>query len=234
MRDGKTFCAIIPARGGSKGLPNKNIFPVLGKPLIGWTLDAAQAAPSIDEIVVSSDCDAILEVAREAGVPALRRPGELATDTAPTAPVIAHVLEHLAGNGHRFDFLILLQPTSPLRRAEDIEAAISALLDIGADGLISVCEPEHSPAKAFSLDDQGYLVGLLSNMAPFLPRQQLPATYLANGAIYIAETKQFLATRSLLTSRTVPFLMDSSRSIDVDVLADIGRVEQCLMSDQSQ
>lgn len=227
MRQGKRFCAIVPARGGSKGLPDKNILDVCGKPLTVWTVEAALSAPSIDSIVVSSDSSAILELARMAGAEAIERPPALATDSAPTGPVLEHVLRLLAGKGQHFDYLVLLQPTSPLRTSEDIEAAISTLLDAKATGLISVCETEHSPFKTFRQID-GFLSGLVDDLSPFLPRQQLPATYRANGAIYITEVSQFLLTGKLLTTRTVPFLMERELSIDVDTRADLLDVERRL------
>ena len=123
-----SFLAIIPARGGSKGIPNKNIFELNAKPLIAWTIEAAKQSVYITRTMVSSDDDKILAVAQQYGADVIIRPTVLAQDTTPTGPVIDHVVEQLSDNGEHYDYIVLLQPTSPLRNASDIDNAIEKLL----------------------------------------------------------------------------------------------------------
>ena len=183
--------AIIPARGGSKGIPKKNLVNFSGKPLMQWSIDTALKSKYITDVVVSSDDDEILNVAQlNKEVLAIKRPLELAQDISKTAPVLTHVLDSL--NGIKYDYLILLQPTSPLRTSRDVDFAFEKLLNSEATSLISVCELEHHPYKSFKVDEKGYLQGIINNNYPFSPRQELPKTFRANGAIYIIEVATFL------------------------------------------
>ena len=212
--------AIIPARGGSKGIPRKNLVNFSGKPLIQWSIDAALKSTYITDVVVSSDDDEILNVAQEnKGVLAIKRPIELAQDSSKTAPVLTHVLESL--NGIKYDYLILLQPTSPLRTAEDIDLAFEKLLNSEATSLISVCELEHHPYKSFKLDENGYLQGIINNDYPFYPRQSLPKTYRANGAIYIIKVNDFIKDETLFTNKATHFEMSIDASLDIDAITDL-------------
>ena len=212
--------AIIPARGGSKGIPRKNLVNFSGKPLIQWSIDAALKSTYITDVVVSSDDDEILNVAQEnKGVLAIKRPIELAQDSSKTAPVLTHVLESL--NGIKYDYLILLQPTSPLRTAEDIDLAFEKLLNSKATSLISVCELEHHPYKSFKLDEKGYLQGIINNDYPFYPRQSLPKTYRANGAIYIIKVNDFIKDETLFTNKATHFEMSIDASLDIDAITDL-------------
>ena len=146
--------AVIPARGGSKGLPGKNILPVGGKPLIAYSIDAARACAAVDRVIVSSDDDAIIAAARACGcdVP-FRRPDELATDTAASIDVILHALDQVPG----YDYVVLLQPTSPLRTAADIDAACERLAGHGAQACVSVSPVEQSPYWMYHISDGGEL-----------------------------------------------------------------------------
>ncbi len=212
--------AIIPARGGSKSLPHKNIYLINNKPMIAYSIDASIASSYIDKTIVSSDDDDILNVAKTYKAELLKRPIDLATDTAPTEPVIKHVLENFAG----YDLLILLQPTSPLRTVKHIDAAIELLISKKATSLISVYEPKHTPFKSFKENAQGYLEGLVDNKTPFMRRQDLPKVYMPNGAIYISYVKDFLISQSLFSAKTIPFVMDEAISVDVDTIEDINTV----------
>ena len=227
MMNAIKILAIIPARGGSKGVPNKNIVDVGGKPLMVWTIEAALKSKYITKTIVSSDSDAILEIAKKYQAQVIKRPAELATDEARSEPVMAHALIELAENGDIYDYVILLQPTSPLRIAEDIDAAILTLLKSDATALISVYEANHHPLKAFTANDNGYLNGLVNNEFPFMPRQVLPKAFYPNGAIYLIKTENFLEKNQLFTDKTIAFEMPIEKSVDVDNLDDIYKIHKC-------
>ncbi len=212
--------AIIPARGGSKGIPKKNLVNFLGKPLLQWSIEAALNSKYITDVVVSSDDDDILRISQKhKNVITIRRPKELALDTSRTEPVLAHVIESLKGT--TFDYLILLQPTSPLRKSDDIDEAFNKLLASYANSLISVCSNNYHPYKSLRINNEGFLEGIINNEYPFFPRQELPQTYSANGAIYIIKVKDFIKNHSLITSKTLHFKMSIERSLDIDSKIDL-------------
>ena len=221
--------AIIPARGGSKGIPGKNLAPLAGKPLICHSIDAALHAGGIDRVLVSSDDEAILASAAEAGAETIRRPAELARDDTPTAPVITHLLDTLAAN---MDFsqltLVLLQPTSPLRGARQVEEALASFRQWQPDSVISVYEPDHSPLKSFVEDDEGYIHGIVDDEMPFLPRQALPRAYYPNGALYVFNAASFLHHNGIPVEKCRPFIMPQALSIDIDTPADLATAENWL------
>lgn len=220
--------AIIPARGGSKGLPRKNIVPLLDKPLIAWSIEASHHSKYITKTVVSSEDDEILAVAQTFGADVLRRDESLAQDNVKTEPVLLDVIEKL---DEEFDYIILLQATSPLRTSQHIDEAFEQLLNQNAKALISVYEPSHSALKAFMVDDNNCLKGIINDEYPFSPRQLLPKTYYPNGAIYIINTKEFIENKSLFVKKNTAFyLMDESVSQDIDTLADLKEVERFLTS----
>ncbi|MFK5889298.1 MAG: acylneuraminate cytidylyltransferase family protein [Flavobacteriaceae bacterium] len=210
--------AIIPARGGSKGIPDKNIKDLAGKPLIAWTIEAALKSTYITKTMVSSDSDTILEISKKYGAETVKRPTYLADDATRSEPVISHVLEQLKEGS--FEYVILLQPTSPLRTATDIDKAVQTLLNSDGTALISVYQPQHHPLKAFKTNDKGFLKGLVNDEYPFTPRQELPKTFYPNGAIYMVETKLFLKTGKLFTDKTRVFEMPIDKSFDLDTEAD--------------
>ncbi len=218
--------AIIPARGGSKGIPKKNLVQVSGKPLIYWTIQAAIKSKMIDRIIVSSDSDEILSYANTFNkVEIVHRPKSLAEDNTPTGPVVKHVLDHLHILSSEYEYIIVLQPTSPLRTARDIDQAYEALTNSEANALISVVKPEHHPLKCFKRNKEGYLEGLVNNDFPFMPRQKLPEVFQPNGAIYIIEVKEFLTRKNFFTEKTLEFSMPIESSVDVDTIEDIKKVE---------
>jgi CMP-N-acetylneuraminic acid synthetase len=219
--------AIIPARGGSKGIPKKNLIDVAGKPLVAWAIEAALKSDAISTIVVTSDSKEILEFSSTyKNVRCLERPEHLSKDSSLTEPVISHVLKNL--NHTDYDYLILLQPTSPLRTTDDINAAISLLSTSEATSLISVTEPSHHPLKSFIKDEKGYLKGLVNNEFPFMPRQELPEVFQPNGAIYIVEVAEFLKINKLFTEKTIAYKMSTEKSIDIDTLEDIIKIESII------
>ena len=226
----KKVLAIIPARGGSKGLPRKNILDVAGKPLIGWTIEASFNSDCITATVVSSDDDEILSVSQKFGAEIIKRPCELASDTATSESVILHVLQYLEKEGKKFDYLVLLQPTSPLRNNHDIDNAFKILFDSNATALISVSTTDNKILKAFKKNKNGYIEGISNNEYPFMRRQDLPKTYMPNGAIYIIKTTEFLKYKKLFTPKTVSYNMDKINSLDVDTKEDLEKVENIFKS----
>jgi CMP-N,N'-diacetyllegionaminic acid synthase len=222
----KEILSIIPAKGTSKGLPGKNLYPLFGKPLVQWTIEASIRSGYATRTVVSSDSTEILDLAQTLGAEIIERPIELATDTASSESVIEHAIEYLAATeGYHPEVLILLQPTSPLRTSLDIDEAILYYVHSNASALISGYEPPHNPFKDFIIDQDGTLRAIVDDSYPFLPRQRLPASFRPNGAIYIIKTDSFMATQSLLTENTVPFFMDRDKSIDVDNISDLMEAE---------
>jgi N-acylneuraminate cytidylyltransferase len=221
----KKVIAIIPARGGSKGLPGKNIIPVGGKPLLAWTIEAARKARYIDRLVLTSDDEAIMDVARQYGceVP-FKREARLAADDTPSMEVVFDALNHCPG----YDWVVLLQPTSPLRIAEDIDMALERCVALKAPACVSVCEAEQSPYWMYTLQPGNRLSPLLPFSAT--RRQDLPPVYVLNGAAYVADTPWLFNSRSFLTSETVAYEMPIERSLDIDTEADISKLKTYLQA----
>ncbi|MES9844611.1 MAG: acylneuraminate cytidylyltransferase family protein [Candidatus Sedimenticola sp. PURPLELP] len=222
--------AFIPARGGSKSIPRKNLVPLLNKPLIQYTIDSALQASCIDRIVVSSDNHEILHFSQSLSVEILNRPAELAEDDTPTFHAILHAIEALELHELKDTNLILLQPTSPLRTASHIDQAYKLFESSNATQLISVFEPKHSPLKSFLIDNDGYLHGITDDETPFKPRQQLPKTYYPNGAISIIKLDSIIRTEKLSLERCIPFIMSADLSIDIDSYSDLNDAEEILRS----
>lgn len=209
--------ALIPARAGSKSIKNKNLANLNGIPLIHYTIEAAKMASCIDEIVVSSDGDSILEYALKQNVKPLKRPEELATDTTQSHEVILHAITHYK----EFQYIILLQPTSPLRNSYDIDNAFRIFLETRANALISVSKIDNKILKAFMICENGYLKGICNNTYPFMPRQSLPQTYQSNGAIYIIKRDLFLQNPTFLPEKTKYYIMSDENSVDIDTQKDL-------------
>ena len=217
MLNNKSFLAVIPARAGSKRLPHKNRLPLAGKPLIQWTIEAAKASVYVDAIVVSSDDDDVLSIASEAGVEAQSRPASLATDTASSADCVAYVLEQLP---QQYDYIVLLQPTSPLRTAADIDAAIRKVLDAGAESVTSVTEIEHSPLWSNTLPDDGSMADFIKP-ANGKRSQDLPTYYRLNGAVYVVDVNAFLTNNQFIQPAGFAYIMPQQRSVDIDTQLDL-------------
>lgn len=212
--------AIIPARAGSKRLPDKNMLPLQGKPLIAWTVEAARDAGVFDRIIVSTDSPELAKIARNHGAETpFLRPDELASDTASSADVVLHALTSLGD--YRPEHFCLLQPTSPMRRSEHIRAAWQLLLDRQAANVVSVCECEHSPLWTNQLPPSGSLSGFMRPEHRGLRSQDLPAFYRINGAIYWLHTESFLTHRAfLLEQDSYAYVMNRDDSIDIDTRLD--------------
>jgi len=210
--------AVIPARSGSRGIPNKNIRLLCDKPLIYYTIAAALQARLVDRVVVSTDSGQIAEIAKAYGaeVPFLR-PAELARDDTPRLPVIRHAVSFLKENqNYRPEIIVTLQPTSPMRQAEHIDAAINMLGTASVDSVASVCEAEHSPYWMRRLGPRGTLVDVMPPGENNTRRQDLPKIYRLNGAIF-AETYAALMEEETSQDReTRAFIMERKYSIDID------------------
>jgi CMP-N-acetylneuraminic acid synthetase len=221
--------AIIPARGGSKGLLRKNIIDTAGKPLISWTIEASLKSKYVTKTIVSSDDDEILSISESLGAEVIKRPGELATDESSSEVVIEHALKELCIDGSiKFEFIILLQPTSPLRDSEDIDLAFKKLFSMDATALISVFEINNKILKAFKVNQNGCLEGVGNNKYPFMRRQELPKTYMPNGAIYIIKGNEFEKTKALFTDKTTFFEMSEIKSLDIDDKKDLEKAVRYL------
>jgi len=219
MFDGKKILALIPARGGSKGVSRKNIRMLGGKPLIGWTIDAGKKSEYIDRLILSSEDEEIISVARKCGceVPFVR-PAELSADD---TPGIAPVLHAVGALDDKFDYLVLLQPTSPFRVAEDIDGAIRRCIENKADSCVSVTESEKHPAWMFYLTDSGHLTPVFNTIDEATHRQQLEPVYALNGAVYMVDIQALFEREKLFfPDSTLAYPMPPERSMDIDTLFD--------------
>ena len=215
--------AIIPARGGSKGIPRKNIVNLEGKPLIQFSIEAALASKHIDKVIVSSDDQEILFLSQTLRAEVVERPAYIAGDCTSMNPVIAHVLKEEKNKGFSVDIVILLQPTSPLRTSIDIDKAYELIINKGARSLISVYESDKSLLKSFMVDNNGFLKGCVNEKYPFMRRQDLPKIFLTNGAIYIFKVKDFMENEEIPVKNAIPYVMDEEKSIDIDTPEDLVR-----------
>jgi CMP-N,N'-diacetyllegionaminic acid synthase len=232
MYNGKHIVGIIPARGGSKGLPRKNILLLKGKPLIAWSIEQAKTSKYLDKIIVSTDDVEIAAVARQYGadVPFLR-PKELASDSAKTIDVIMHTLNWLETHNEIFDLLVLLQPTSPLRVPDDINSSIELLFSKKAKAVISVCETEHHPYWSNVLPADGSMNDFLRPEIVNSSRQELPTFYRLNGAIYCAFWNYVRNQHGFFGKYTYAYIMPKERSIDIDTKMDFEFAEVLLQKD---
>ncbi len=233
MYNNKKFLAIIPARSGSKGLKDKNIKQLNCKPMIAYTIEAAIKSNIFDNIFVSTDSQEYANISIEYGatVPFLR-PEYLSTDTATTNDVIEYTIKELKKVEKEYDYLMILQPTSPLRESEDILGAVKLLFEKNANSIVSVCEAEHSPLYMNTLDES-------LSMDDFLPkniktrRQELPKYYRLNGAIYLCKVDYFLNYKDFYKEKSYAYVMDKERSVDIDdeldfIIAESLMKQKCL------
>lgn len=223
MNNTSPYIAIIPARGGSKRLPDKNMRILAGKPLIGWTIESAIESGVFSRVVVSTDSWEIAVMAAQFGaeVPFMR-PEELASDDTPSIEVLIHAANSLmAGKETPWTHLACLQPTSPLRTAENIREAVHLLEEKQADAIISVCKSEHSPLWSNTLPDSLSLDGFIPEHVQKTPSQQLPEYYRLNGALYFCRIPRMIEERTLfLKTGTYAYIMSRKDSIDIDDQVD--------------
>lgn len=205
--------AITPARGGSKGIPRKNIKQLAGKPLIAWTIEAALQAQGIDRVIVSTEDEEIGSVAKQYGaeVPFMR-PLALAQDDTPGIAPVLHAIEQLPD----YDWVLLLQPTSPLRSTGDIEGIIQFCRDEGAPSAVSVTEVSKHPFWMYQRDDRKRLQPLIPNRQEIARRQDLPSTYALNGALYLARRDWLIDNQGFIGPETLGYVMPKERSVDLD------------------
>jgi CMP-N-acetylneuraminic acid synthetase len=214
----ENILGLVLARGGSKGIPKKNIRPLGGKPLILWTVEAALAAARLSRVVVSSDSEEILAIARTAGAETpFVRPAALAADDTPALPVVKHAVEHLRTEGWHADAVVLLQATSPFRTAAHIDEAITLLTERGTDSAVSVCELKHTHAP------HSAMVLNRDRIEPFLAydehknlRQLKPTAFFRTGGIYAVTTSCLFSKDSLYGDSITPVFMDQLSAIDID------------------
>ncbi len=225
--------AVVPARLGSKRLPEKNIKMLNGKPLLAYTIDAIKKSQYINRFVVSTEDTNIAQIAQSFGAEIINRPKELASDESPTDDVIINVLEQLQKKEQYIpDIIILLQPTSPLRTTEDIDTAIKTFLDSSGESLVSVTEYDHTPYWAFRIE-KGVLKPEFTKGSP-KRSQDLPKLYRPNGSIFISRAQTFLEHRSFYTKQILSFIMPRERSIDIDDEFDFSIAEFLLRTSEGK
>lgn len=211
------FLAIVPARGGSKRFPRKNILDLCGKPLIAYSIEAGLKSKYIDKVVVSSDDEEILQISKKFGAETIKRPDILASDTATTFDAIKHTID----NFENYDYIVLLQPTSPLRNEKHIDEAIELLEEKKANAVVSVCEMDHSPLWSNTLDDTLSMNNFLKDEVLNKRSQDLEKYYRLNGAIYICKTDLLLKEKSFFLKENIfAYIMDRRSSVDIDEKID--------------
>ena len=231
MLNGKTFLAIIPARGGSKRLPRKNVLDLAGKPLIAWSIEAGLKNKYIDKVIVTSDDDEILAIAKDFGSETIKRPDELASDTATSFDAIKHTIENL----ERYDYIVLLQPTSPLRTAEQIDEAIELLESKNADAIVSVCEMDHSPLWSNTLPEDRSMNDFIRDEVKNKRSQDLEPYYRLNGAIYITKVDKLLEEKSFFLEKNIySYRMNRESSVDIDEKIDFKFAEILIKGENNE
>lgn len=219
---------LIPARGGSKGVLRKNIRLVAGKPLIAYSIVAALQSGCLNPIIVSTDDDEIAQVSASWGAEILIRPPELAGDETPMIAVVRHVIEQLEQEREmRFDYCVLLQPTAPMRTAQDIQLAVNILKNTGADSVVSVYKVgDHHPSRMYRIEDEKLMP--LQSEPPNRLRQSLPPVYHRNGAVYAFQRGLLERADTLIGENVRPYIMPEERSVNIDNEVDLLLVDLLL------
>lgn len=213
MNKNKTFLAIIPARGGSKRLPRKNVLDLCGKPLIAWSIEAGLKSKYIDKLIVTSDDEDILFISKKYGSDIIKRPEELSNDTTTTFDALKHTIDNL----EKYDYIVLLQPTSPLRNEKHLDESIELLEQKNADAVISVCEMDHSPLWCNTLPENGSMQTFLKEEVLNKRSQDLDKYFRLNGAIYICKMDKFLNNKGFFLKENIyAYLMSKENSTDID------------------
>lgn len=229
MYNNNKILGIIPARAGSKGIKDKNIKNLKGKPLIAYSIEAGRKSQYIDDVVVSTDGELIAKIAEEYGafVPFLR-PVELASDEAKTIDAVIHCIEGLRKIGMEYDYVVLLQPTQPLRTSYHIDEAIELIIDNNAENLVSVCKVKEHPILMRTINSENKLENLI-NMSSTQRRQDFKPFYKVNGAIYINKINENLNNGTSLNDNKLPYIMEEKYSVDIDEMLDF-EVAEILLS----
>lgn len=234
MAHDNKILAVIPARGGSKGVHRKNIKQLLGKPLIAWTIEAAKKSIYLDKTIVTTEDDEIAQICTKYGIEVLKRSQDLATDTARTVDVVINSLNQLADKGYKANTILLLQCTSPTRLTRHIdEAILSFINNEKADSLISVSEVTHTPWWNKKINNDGFLEDFLSyDKINLTKRQDFPPIYIINGSIYIIKTNVLLEKKSFETNSTIAYVMERKYSIDIDDNMDFAIAETIMAKEK--
>jgi CMP-N,N'-diacetyllegionaminic acid synthase len=220
------YLTIITARGGSKGIPGKNIIPLNGKPLIVYSIEAFLNSGMDGDCYVTTDCKDIADISRAAGAKIIERPAEIAQDGSSSASAVNHVIETLREKGN-FDYtdFILLQPTSPQRNGNDIRRAVELYQGRECGSVVSMTSVDTHPFKTFKMKDENQVEPLFGNEYLAMPRQNLPKILKQNGAIYIVSIDTFAKNQNFCQEPVVPYIMDAERSVDIDTPLDLKVVE---------
>ena len=233
MYQGERCIAIIPARGGSKSIFQKNVLSLAGKPLVVWSIEKAIQSAHIDRIIVSTDDDEIAEASDQAGAEVWTRPADLATDSALVIDAIRNLVSRLRDEGEKADCFVLLEPTSPLRSIEDIDSCIAKLIDESFDSVATFCQCEHHPHRAWTLANNT-AVPFIPGANPWLPRQELPYAYRLNGGVYCFRSSVLEREHpGLLAEKTGCVVVPPERSVDIDTRIDFKIAEMLLESEST-
>lgn len=233
MLNGKRVVAVIPARGGSKSVPGKNIRQLGGKPLIAWSIAVAQQVSEIDRIIISTDDAQIASIGRIHGAEVYPRPPHLATDEALVIDALKHLLQVLQAEGEAPEWVILLEPTCPLRTADDVRDCLRLVAEGGYDSVATFKDAELNPNRAWRLTD-GIPEVFIPGAIPWLPRQKLPKAYQLNGAVYVFRATLLAhEAKSLLVGKLGAVLMPRDRSQDIDDNIDFTIVEALIKDSNS-
>jgi CMP-N-acetylneuraminic acid synthetase len=225
----KPVIALVPARGGSKGVPRKNLRHIVGRSLVEITIMAALDAKLVDCVYLTSEDKDILAVGLALGIKIVKRPNEIATDSASAIDVVRHFIAGIPAELSGVDpYIVYLQPTSPLRLGSHIDNALSEMVRQHEDTLVSVVELKKSPYKSFALDKHGRLQALFDEALSNARRQDLPKSYTPNGAIYVFRVSDFNKRNGFPSNGSLPFIMNEIDSIDIDSEEDIRYVERYL------
>jgi len=230
-----SYLGIIPARCGSKRIPNKNILEIAAKPLIAWTIEAALGAKNLDRVVVSTDCKAVANVAKDWGadVPFIR-PKDLAEDNSNVVDAVLHAVEFFEQQGQLFDYVVILQPTSPLRKAHDIENAITLQQEKSANAIVSVCQSDASLEWIKVLPESMDMSEFSKELAQYRRSQDFEAAYRLNGSIYVISVEKLRECKTVYLKENIfAFPMSRYDSVDIDEMEDFYMAEALLNAQRS-
>lgn len=225
---------VIPARAGSKGVPGKNMRPLCGKPLLQYTVEAALGARLLTRVILTTEDETLAQLGEQYGVEVpFLRPGHLALDETPMLPVVQHAVNFMEQYGQRFDAICLLQPTHPMRQAQDIDACIELLKSSDADSVVTTLSvpPEHNPHWVYFQNDLGLLQISTGESEPIPRRQELPAAFYREGSVYVTKRDVLMEGNSLYGSRLVGYLLNPQMSVNIDSPNDWSRAEALLCAE---
>jgi len=233
MYKNKKILAIIPARGKSSGIKRKNIKPLAGKSLIAYTIETALKSQYLDRVIVSTEDKKIAKISKQYGAEVMERPKNLTRDNTPVIQVLRHVVNLLSNNEKYIpDIVVLLQPTSPLRRVDDINLAIRQLLEKKSDSVVSLCQTKSNPYWTYKLKNDNKICPIIKSKYNTARRQDAPKTYKLNGAVYVTKRNVLMDQNKILGKNTRAIIMPQERSVDIDTLLDFKMVELSIQKNQ--